>query len=397
MSTSTEKSYPTAWVESAFDNHTENEVYTEVPGVATNSSSIHSLLWPSLFTACIIAANVLTLVAFGVEKRLRTYNNYFIINLSIIDLLVGLNLVLTVVHTHVGYYPLNQALCKILGGIGKAIICASNFVVVIICADRHRATYDPINHFMTRSKRKAVYLNFLAWLGALAFWMMYITAWEFIDDFDNRRHCVRKYSRIPGASMLNSLVIFYLPFVFISVLYLRIFVKIRKTLGGKSVQKKFSANDDHSVSNSNVVSDFPNTSDIDIDVESVGQKRLEGHSPEKETEHGNSVINKKPIMKRESAAETRKATRTLLFIVLSFVITWLPQSINLLIYSIDPVLLVPGLPRPGRLFFGWLTYGNSLLNPISYAVSQPLLRATVKNVLLCRCTKISSVKKTVIS
>ncbi|XP_071476059.1 muscarinic acetylcholine receptor M2-like [Diadema antillarum] len=394
MSTSTEKSYPTAWVVNEFENYTENEVYTEVPGVTSNSSSIHSLLWPSLFTACIIAANCLTLVAFGVEKRLRTYNNYFIINLSIIDLLVGLHLILAVVHTHVGYYPLNQALCRILSGIGTSIISSSNFVVLVICADRHRATYDPINHFMTRSKRKAVYLNSLAWLGAFAFWMLYVTAWEFIDDFDNGPHCVRKYSRIPGASIVYSLVVFFLPFVFISVLYLRILIKIRKTLGGKSVQKKFSAIDDHNASHSN---DFPNTSSTDIDVESVGEKRFESNPPKETMDQGNSVTDKKPILKRESAAETRKATRTLLFIVLSFVITWLPQSINLLIYSIDPVLLVAGLPRPGRLFFGWLTYGNSLLNPISYAVSQPLLRDTVKNMLLCRCKKISSVKKTVIS
>ena len=89
-------------------------------------------------------------------------------------------------------------------------------------------------------------------------------------------------------------------------------------------------------------------------------------------------------MKRESATEISKATRTLLVIVIAFVVSWLPQSIIMLIYSIEPVLVVPGLPRPARLFFGWMPYLNSLLNPISYAVSQPLFRSTLFNMFLCR-------------
>ncbi|XP_071476071.1 muscarinic acetylcholine receptor M2-like [Diadema antillarum] len=393
MTTVSVQTYPTFWDETALDNTTGSEVYTE--SGRSNSSSVFGLLWTSLFTACIIVANLFTLTAFCVNKKLRTYNNYFIINLSILDLLSGFRLIISVLHTHIGYYPLNQDLCKIMNGISRSVLSASNFVVVIICADRHRATYDPINHFMTRSKRKALFLNSLAWLVAFAFWMMFITAWEFIDNFDNGRHCVNKYSTIPGVSVVNVVIIFYLPFFFITFLYLRIFLKIRKTRGGKLVEKKFDVKNNLSIVSTNIPKDATtssqNNSTIDMDVESLGEKEFGQDFARRNTKKAGSNVDKKP--NRESAAEMRKATRTLLFIVLSFVVAWLPQSIIGLIYSVKPQLIVQGLPRAWMLFFTWLATGNSLLNPISYAVSQPLLRSTLKNMLFNHCKERSPPKK----
>ncbi|XP_072176924.1 muscarinic acetylcholine receptor M2-like [Diadema setosum] len=373
-----------------FENDTENEIQREVPVVLSKFVNISRLFWPMLFTTLIIAANCLSLAAFGVEKRLRTYNNYFIINLSILDLLVGLNLITSVVHTYFGYYPLNQVFCKILGGLGQVVCSASNFVVVIICADRHRATYDPINHYMTRSKRKAIFVNSLAWIAALAFWMPFVTVWEFIDDFDNGQHCLRRFTNIPGAYIVNIVVLFYLPLVLIVVLYLRIFRKIRKTIRGKNVKNMMSSQENKDVGmigNNPVTGSMRElssiTAPIDIHVGSVKDDRVamslsKSHGPNK---HLKDFANTE---KRESAAETRKAQRTLLFIVLSFVISWLPHSIIQLIYAIEPGLIVSGLPRSAYLFLSWLAFGNSLLNPISYAITQPLLRATVRNIISCR-------------
>ncbi|XP_072176607.1 muscarinic acetylcholine receptor M2-like [Diadema setosum] len=375
-----------------FEDNTGNGTQNDVPVVLSKVVNINRLFWPMLFTTLIIAANCLSLAAFGVEKRLRTYNNYFIINLSILDLLVGLNLITGVVHTYFGYYPLNQVFCKILGGLGQAVTSSSNFVVVIICADRHRATYDPINHYMTRSKRKALFVNSLAWIAALAFWMPFVTVWEFIDDFDNGRHCVRRFTHNPWAYVVNITVLFYLPLVLVVVLYLRIFRKIQKTVGGKNVRKTSQGNDhastiiNTSAMNGNM-SEFPTssiTSPDDIHVESVKKKRDVSMSLSKMRGHSKFLNDFGHAVKRESAAETRKAQRTLLFIVLSFVISWMPNSIIRLIYAVEPVLIVPGLPRSVRLFFSWMTFCNSLLNPISYAITQPLLRATLRNMMTCR-------------
>ncbi|XP_071506596.1 5-hydroxytryptamine receptor 1A-beta-like [Diadema antillarum] len=375
-----------------FENNTGNETQNDVPVVLSKVVNINGLFWPMLFTTLIIAANCLSLAAFGVEKRLRTYNNYFIINLSILDLLVGLSLTTGVVHTYFGYYPLSQVFCKILGGLGQAVTSSSNFVVVIICADRHRATYDPINHYMTRSKRKALFVNSLPWIAALAFWMPFVTVWEFIDDFDNGRHCVRRFTHNPWAYVVNITVLFYLPLVLVVVLYLRIFRKIQKTVGGKNVRKTSQGNDHASTimntsamgGNMREFSTSSFTSPNGIHVQSVKKKRDVSMSLPKMRGHSKFLNDSGHAVKSESAAETRKAQRTLLFIVLSFVISWMPNSIIRLIYAVEPVLIVPGLPRSVRLFFSWMTFCNSLLNPISYAITQPLLRATLRKMITCR-------------
>ncbi|XP_071476119.1 5-hydroxytryptamine receptor 1A-like [Diadema antillarum] len=364
-----------------FENDTENEIQREIHVVLSKFVNINRLFWPMLFTTLIIAANCLSLAAFGVEKRLRTYNNYFIINLSILDLLVGLNLITSVVHTYFGYYPLNQVFCKILGGLGQAVCSASNFVVVIICADRHRATYDPINHYMTRSKHKAIFVNSLAWIAALAFWMPFVTVWEFINDFDNGHHCLRRFTNIPGAYIVNIIVLFYLPLVLIVVLYLRIFRKIRKTVGGKHFKNTMSSQGNK---NAGVVENDPVTGDMrELSTSSITAPNdiHVAMSFSKRHGHNKHVKDFENTEKRESAAETKKAQRTLLFIVLSFVFSWLPHSIIQLIYAIEPGLIVSGLSRSAYLFLSWLAFGNSLLNPISYAITQPLLRATIRNMM----------------
>jgi hypothetical protein len=44
----------------------------------------------SLMTLVTVSGNLLVIIAFICESRIRTYSNYFILNLSIADLLVGL-------------------------------------------------------------------------------------------------------------------------------------------------------------------------------------------------------------------------------------------------------------------------------------------------------------------
>ncbi|XP_041476155.1 muscarinic acetylcholine receptor M2-like [Lytechinus variegatus] len=376
--------YSTMQIQDYYENSTEITFEATIPELRSRSVNIHGILWPILFTVLIIFANSLSFLAFCLEKRLRTYNNYFIINLTILDLIIGVFLIPTVVHTHIGYYPFSHDVCKVTSAIRSGILNASNLAVVVICADRHRATYDPINHFMSRSKQTAVIKNTIPWIVSFIFWFLYITTPEYILGFDNGRHCLRWYTLTPLLDIIPFITIFYLPFTIVAVLYFRIVAKIQTTLGSKNVQRKFAMKD---VSKEKIKVDLPHddmtsavstvTINVDLSSDNLGQ--------EPKMNNGNAVNKpKKATIKRESANETRKATRTLLFIVVAFVVSWLPQSIIMLIYSIEPVLVVPGLPRPGRLFFLWMTYLNSLLNPISYAVSQPLFRSTILNILLCR-------------
>lgn len=85
---------------------------------------------------------------------------------------------------------------------------------------------------------------------------------------------------------------------------------------------------------------------------------------------------------QESTGEMGKATRTLLFIIISFFVAWIPSSIVAVIFTINPILLHQGFfTSIWYIFVAWLTYANSFLNPIAYSVSQPLFRKTVFKIL----------------
>eukprot|EP00057_Strongylocentrotus_purpuratus_P032082 XP_786582.1 PREDICTED: octopamine receptor-like [Strongylocentrotus purpuratus] len=360
--------YSTMLVEDYFANSTEDLSETTITEQKSRSVNIHGILWPILFTVLIIVANFLSLVAFCIEKRLRTYNNYFIINLTILDFMTGLLLIPKVVHTYIGYYPFSQDICKVTSAIRWGIVNASNLAVVLICADRHRATYDPINHFMSRSKRMAIIKNLIPWIVSVVFWFLYNTIPEFIIDFDNGRHCVPWYTLRPLPGIIPFIALFFLPFTVIAVLYFRIVAKIQATLGGKNVEKQFAMKD---ANKGKITAELPHddmtsavsTATINVDLSS---DNLDQGPKMKNDNAANNA--KKTTMKRETATEMHKATRTLLLIVIAFLVSWLPQSITMLIYSIKPVLVVPGLPRPAILFIGWMPFLNSLLNPISYSI-----------------------------
>eukprot|EP00057_Strongylocentrotus_purpuratus_P005380 XP_003730830.1 PREDICTED: muscarinic acetylcholine receptor M2-like [Strongylocentrotus purpuratus] len=238
--TATSEEFTTFFEEIVEENTTtaEMEVVADVPG-APRPPDYQGLVFGTSLVILIILMNAISLIAFTIEKRLRTYNNYFIINLTIADLALGINQTVGIAHTFLAYFPFDRDICRFYLGFRHALFSVSVVGVVVICIDRHRATYDPINHFISRSKRKATIMNALTWLISFGFWMPYTVGWDFAVDHDNGRHCVGAFSRSTVGNIAQNIFSFFVPLVLISVLYLRIFHKIKETVGGKSVNSHF--------------------------------------------------------------------------------------------------------------------------------------------------------------
>ena len=101
----------------------------------------------------------------------------------------------------------------------------------------------PSNHYISRSKRKALIINSLPWVIGLSFWIGYVTVWEFAIDHDNGLHCTQRFLLGPLTNMIQSAATFYLPLAIIAVLYVRIFIKIRKTVGRRNNKKSTNLTD----------------------------------------------------------------------------------------------------------------------------------------------------------
>nr|XP_054760507.1 muscarinic acetylcholine receptor M4-like [Lytechinus pictus] len=340
------------------------DVLQEQGTVATETDDetrgLHALLLPLLLVALIITTNGLSLAAFAVEKRLRGHNNYFIINLAISDFLFGIVLIIPCIHTYLGHFPLpGDDWCRVFNGVSRSVEFVSNLIIVTICIDRHRATYNPIGHFTTRSKRKAIYANIAVWVASLLFWFSFSTIPEFILGYTGSSSCLPWYAKNPTINFVTICIRFIVPFTIILVLYIRIFVKIQQTTGRKHIRKEFLAS---------------------ISQSGQGKSEQEGEEDGNDMEQRPQITKEKggqKVAKRESASEVRSATKTLLFVAIALFITWSPMCIVTIAYSIDPAFVNPRLLGWLYLVPLWLVYVNSLLNPLCYVVSQPLFRKTV--------------------
>nr|XP_054760747.1 D(2) dopamine receptor A-like [Lytechinus pictus] len=261
---------------------------TELTEVGTEPDGNRGIALLLLFFVFImIAINGISLAAFTVEKRLRGYNNYFIINLTLSDFIFGFFLVITCLHMYLGRLPFPFPVrCKVFYGVSNSIQFVSNLIIVTICVDRHRAIYDPIGYFTRRRKRTALYINICVWIVSLVFWFSFSTVPDYFLQFRLGSECLHWYSVFPIAHFSTVLIRFIIPFTITLILYIRIFIKIRGIAGGKHIDQEFTEDttvSDHSLAEDDVkenkqrpqvktissvdVEEFPICSGTDIHVD----------------------------------------------------------------------------------------------------------------------------------
>ncbi|XP_793801.1 5-hydroxytryptamine receptor 1F-like [Strongylocentrotus purpuratus] len=377
--------YTSFYEESSFENVTD--VVTEDDGPSAGfprGLDVEGLVLGILLVILICVTNILSLAAFIVERRLRTYNNYFIINLVLADLAIGVSQTIGVYHTFLGRFPFSQGFCKVYIGVRQGLLFVSTLQIVVICIDRYRATYDPINHFISRNKRKAVIMNTLTWVVGLGFWLCYSTAWDFIVNINSTQNCFAAYIRDPIANVIQNVLTFFVPLAIICLLYFRIYIKIKASIGGKGVSRDFKDGTQNVIAEirggASVESSIISSTEMKTvceDINNLTDRNVEPVKDKDETEKAE----KRSGANRESKNEMLKANRTLSYIILSFIIAWLPNAIIYLLYSVNPALF-GAFPREVRRFFVYLLIANSFCNPICYVVSQPLFRRTVLDLFI---------------
>ncbi|XP_072167441.1 muscarinic acetylcholine receptor M1-like [Diadema setosum] len=380
-------------------------------GTVVSLSDLVGVVGMGLVTVLTVIINILILLAFRHERRLRSYNNYYIMNMTVADLCVGLfNMPLRATFIVYGKWIFGKAMCHIFQGVQHSLVSVSVMGLVVICIDRYIATYYPIRHFQRRSKRVAIVANIFTWIVPFAIWMGFITVWDFVDPpVYAAEACHPNYTSYFESSIVSIFLTFVAPFFIILTLYLRIYRKIRK-MGIKHVLEivKEQSTDDYK-------SQMPGASSgRRLGKENPGFVRdrqgddvFQRHSETTEEHERNDIALESTAgstngrvdagvkefgktggdtSNRESSSETRKATRTLTFIVVIFLLVWIPYDLVLIYFTVTTELF-------GRRILDfrvietvrWMTYANSLLNPLAYAAAQPLFRKTIYRILLPSC------------
>uniref|UniRef100_A0A4W4HDL7 Muscarinic acetylcholine receptor n=1 Tax=Electrophorus electricus TaxID=8005 RepID=A0A4W4HDL7_ELEEL len=368
-----------------------------------------------------IIGNILVMLSIKVNRNLQTVNNYFLFSLACADVIIGLfSMNLYTVFIVTGHWPLGPVICDLWLALDYVASNASVMNLLVISFDRYFCVTRPLSYPIKRTNKMAGMMIAAAWILSFILWAPAILFWQFImgkrtvpDD-----DCYIQFFSNAGVTFGTAIAAFYLPVVIMSVLYWQISKASRSRVRRESQRVVYPNNltkgnsvDVHYFLSINTLSsgedrDSENDSTSGSILASSNQRDNEAETngdvtnmPTKTTNQNTShckerqslvSLNLSPVHKKKRNTESRekKVTRTIMAILLAFVITWTPYNVMVLIHTFCNTCIPSCMWSLGY----WLCYINSTVNPACYALCNVTFKNTFKRLLMCNCRNIRTVK-----
>ncbi|KAJ8029155.1 Muscarinic acetylcholine receptor M1 [Holothuria leucospilota] len=408
-------------------NETTFPLGDEVPSNITVNVTRVTIL--SVIAFLVVISNLSIILAFAVEKQLRVYTNYYIINMAIADVMVGLTAMgLSILQNLLQYvWPFGYIACNVIISISHSSLHVSVLMLVVICIDRWYAVHYPLKHLAQRRKKNALRRNILVWLASFLFWGSFIGVWGLVDTtLHNTTLCGPLYNRYVISTLVAAAMYYWIPTIIIGILYYFIYRKIRSS-GGIEVSKQFQGNGSiacHSSvtsipgsettishvsksvsynSSAETLSHLDNPATVpEVTTESkilftiqTKMRSSDHYNDDRNVHQGGTTSDARQTTKskrnQETTLDNQKAQRTLSLLIISLVLTWTPYATAILASTYCHTVL---MKRSGECFptiflvVGlWCSWGNSILNPFMYAAAQPLFRKTILKIYVGKWRK----------
>ncbi|XP_072488228.1 histamine H3 receptor-like [Notamacropus eugenii] len=186
----------------------------------------------ALLVLTTVLGNALVILAFVVDRSLRTQGNFFFLNLAIADLLVGgFCIPLYIPYVLTGEWKFGKALCKLWLVMDYLVCTASVFNIVLISFDRFNSVTRAVTYRAQKGMtRNAVFKMVIVWLAAFLLYGPAIICWEYIarKSILPRGECYAEFYYNWYFLMIASTIEFFTPFISVSYFNLSIYVSIRK-------------------------------------------------------------------------------------------------------------------------------------------------------------------------
>ncbi|XP_015668408.1 D(2) dopamine receptor isoform X2 [Protobothrops mucrosquamatus] len=376
----------------------------------------------TLLIFVIVFGNVLVCMAVSKEKALQTTTNYLIVSLAVADLLVATLVMPWVVYLEVvGEWRFSRIHCDIFVTLDVMMCTASILNLCAISIDRYTAVAMPML-YNTRysSKRRVTGMIAVVWILSFAI------SCPLMFGLNNteKNECIIAN---PAFVVYSSIVSFYVPFIVTLLVYVQIYIVLRKRR--KRVNTKRIASHvgldadtqaplkeamDHmeemematstSPPKNNVQPPLPSNMEPAEAAASTPCANLTPPSPENSRldvqKNGHTIDNSKtakvfeiqtmPNGKTRTSLKTmsrrkfsqqkeKKATQMLAIVLGVFIICWLPFFIT----HILNMHCNCKIPQVMYSAFTWLGYVNSAVNPIIYTTFNIEFRKAFMKILHC--------------
>uniref|UniRef100_A0A493TSN0 Dopamine receptor D2 n=1 Tax=Anas platyrhynchos platyrhynchos TaxID=8840 RepID=A0A493TSN0_ANAPP len=377
----------------------------------------------TLLIFVIVFGNVLVCMAVSREKALQTTTNYLIVSLAVADLLVATLVMPWVVYLEVvGEWKFSRIHCDIFMTLDVMMCTASILNLCAISIDRYTAVAMPML-YNTRysSKRRVTVMIAVVWVLSFAISCPLLFGLNTADD----NECVIAN---PAFVVYSSIVSFYVPFIVTLLVYVQIYIVLRKRR--KRVNTKRSSHgldsdtqaplkeaESHMemememVSSTSppekttikpaapsnhqlvvpVASNRGTNSTLQAHLGSPGKLEKNGHA--KENPHTAKVFEiqsmpngklrttllKAMNRRKLSQQKEKKATQMLAIVLGVFIICWLPFFITHILNMHCDCNIPPAMYST----FTWLGYVNSAVNPIIYTTFNIEFRKAFMKILHC--------------
>uniref|UniRef100_A0A4W4FVT6 G-protein coupled receptors family 1 profile domain-containing protein n=1 Tax=Electrophorus electricus TaxID=8005 RepID=A0A4W4FVT6_ELEEL len=137
-------------------------------GQFSQTTSVFLTVLMTLLVFATVLGNALVILAFVVEKSLRTQGNFFFLNLAIADFLVGgFCIPVYIPYVLTGEWRLGRGLCKLWLVVDYMLCTASVFNIVLISFDRFLSVTRAVSYRCQKGvTREAVLKMLCVWLAA---------------------------------------------------------------------------------------------------------------------------------------------------------------------------------------------------------------------------------------
>jgi len=309
---------------------------------STSTTVVLGLVF-AVFAIVTIAGNMLVIVAFATDRKLRSIGNYFILNLAVSDLIVGMLIVVYAPYALTGCWRLTRAGCLAFLLLDYVVPLASAWNMALISLDRFCCVAYAVEYRLRQTVRRAVALMAVPWTAGVVWYGPTVLFWSVLvgrSSEDDETVCRVPFYAHVGYLIASSCVEFAAPFITVTTINILIYVNIRRRTRGL--------------------------------VSAAAADRYDSTSA-----GGDVGLCSKTSKARTILSRDKRSARSLAILVVVFLVTWAPFEISAFVHQICG-LCIPDSVSEIVFYLLWL---NSTINPILYPFLQQRFRVAFVRIL----------------